>query len=162
MWPKTHAKWFAARSVAYKARSWGEIGLPNHCMLFLTNTWTTSQRTLRPRCKARQAPPLVDMCAPNCMRLDAASQSGFRQCRAEAEAVEYYNLIDPFTFMTRLRLQESQMDARGASSSPGPRAVPARSGWEWAWVLGPSGAFSPSWPLRAGTARGPIQSLMQS
>jgi hypothetical protein len=52
---------------------------------------------LRPRCKARQAPPLVDMCAPNFMRLEPACQSGFRQCRADAEAVEYYNLIDPFT-----------------------------------------------------------------
>ena len=27
--------------------------------------------------------------------------------------------------------------------------------------VGPSGAFSPSWPLRAGTARDPIQSWMQ-
>src|ERR1039458_3652265 len=27
--------------------------------------------------------------------------------------------------------------------------------------VGPSGAFLPSWPLRTGTVRGPIQSLMQ-
>src|ERR1022692_1879318 len=27
--------------------------------------------------------------------------------------------------------------------------------------VGPSGAFLPSWPLRTGTVRGPVQSLMQ-
>src|SRR2546429_5557994 len=78
------ASFSVASSLAYRARSCGEGGLPNHCILLLTKIWTMSQPMETPRCKAFQAPPLVDMCAPktiwhsgrNCVRRQEWERGG--------------------------------------------------------------------------------------
>ena len=72
---------------------------------------------------------------------------------------QYRRLSRSMEAIRARQILASALCARAASSS---RIASRPSQHEGMGLrVGPFGAFSSSWPLRAGTARGPIQSLMQ-